>query len=43
MMGMRVKIIERMQTCIQWNVEPERNPVAEVVWREGEARRANCE
>jgi hypothetical protein len=43
MMGMRITIIERMQTCIQSNVEPERNPVARVVWREGEVRKQKPE
>jgi hypothetical protein len=38
MMGMRVKIIEGMQTCISSNIEPERKVVVVVViWREGEA------
>jgi hypothetical protein len=31
MMGMRIKIIEGMQTCIQSNVEPERKLVVIVV------------
>jgi hypothetical protein len=39
MMGMRVNIIEGIQTYIQSNVEPERKLVVVVVvviWREGE-------
>jgi hypothetical protein len=40
---MRVKIIEGMQTCIQSNVEPEKNLVAVVVWGEGEAIRQKAE
>jgi hypothetical protein len=38
---MRVNLIESMQTRIQSNVEPERNPVVVVVWSEGEAIRQN--
>jgi hypothetical protein len=30
-MGMRVKIIKGMRTCIQSNVEPERSPVVAMV------------
>jgi hypothetical protein len=42
MMGMRVKIIEGMQTCISSNIEPERKVVVVVVmWREGEGRRVD--
>jgi hypothetical protein len=43
MMGMRVNIIEGIQTCIQSNVEPDRKlvvilgVVVAVIWREGEA------
>jgi hypothetical protein len=37
--GIKVKIIERMQTCTQSAVERERNPVAVVVWSEGEGIR----
>jgi hypothetical protein len=36
---MRENIIEGVQTYIQSNVEPKRNPVVVVVWREGEAIR----
>jgi hypothetical protein len=46
MMGMRVNIIEGMQTCIQSNVEPERKMVVvevAVIWREGEATRQKAE
>jgi hypothetical protein len=46
MMGMRVNIIEGLQTCIQSNVEPERKLVVAVVvviWREGEAIRQQAE
>jgi hypothetical protein len=35
--GMRVYIIEQIQTYIQSNVEREMNPVIVVVWRRGEA------
>jgi hypothetical protein len=37
--GMKVKIIERMQTCTHWSIERERNLVVVVVWSEGEGRR----
>jgi hypothetical protein len=46
MMGMRVKIIEGMQTCIQSNLEPERKlvvVVVAVIWREGEGKRQKAE
>jgi hypothetical protein len=46
MTGMRANIIERMQTCTQSNVEPERKLVVVVVivvWREGEAIRQKAE
>jgi hypothetical protein len=33
---MKVKIIEKMQTCTQSTVERDRNPVVVVVWSEGE-------
>jgi hypothetical protein len=39
MIGMRVNIIEGMQTCVQSNVEPERKlvvVVVAVIWRDGE-------
>jgi hypothetical protein len=36
---MKVKIIERMQTCNQSTAERERNPVIVVVWSEGEGIR----
>jgi hypothetical protein len=36
---MKVEIIERMQTCTQWTVEREKNPVVVVVWSEGEGIR----
>jgi hypothetical protein len=39
MMGMRVSIIEGMQTGIQSNAEPERKLVIVVIWREVEATR----
>jgi hypothetical protein len=35
--GMRVNIIEQIQTYIQSDVELEANPVIVVVWRRGEA------
>jgi hypothetical protein len=41
MMGMRVKITERMQTCIESNVEPERKVADVVVWSAGEVVRQN--
>jgi hypothetical protein len=37
--GIKVKIIESMQTCTQSTVERERNPVIVVVWSEGEGIR----
>jgi hypothetical protein len=37
--GMKVKIIESMQTCTQLAVEREMNPVIVVVWSEVEGRR----
>jgi hypothetical protein len=37
--GMKVKIIESMQTCTQSTVERERNPVVVVVWSAGEGIR----
>jgi hypothetical protein len=43
MMGMRVNVIEDMQTCIQSNVEPERELADVVIWREGEAIRRKAE
>jgi hypothetical protein len=40
---MKVKIIERMQTCAQWTVERERNPVIVVIWSEGEGIRQKAQ
>jgi hypothetical protein len=37
--GMKVKVIESMQTCTLWTVERERNPVVVVVWSEEEGIR----
>jgi hypothetical protein len=46
MMGMKRKIIEGMQTCLQSNVEPKKELVGvevAVIWREREGRRVDWE